>query len=1157
MSAFRPSERADADERGNALMFCWRSALGCARIALSLLALVGIALVVLVALAFRGPVSLPGAAGWIEDAIEQDLGEALEGARVEIGEVVLSLGRGEAGSEIELRDVRLTNAAGATILSAPSLAVEFDLSDAMSGRFQPRSIVLTAPEALLLRTADGRYLFGLTPTQALSLDGGEGDAASEGTGDLPMIVDGIAGDGSLPPALQRLERVTIREARLAYRDLKSGRQWRSEDALIALERLPFGARLTMEAELVPVGPLAGDAPPLRLSAEAWRRQGAGTSVINMALDGAWPADIGSQVAELDWLSVVAAPLDGRLFMTIADSGRIIALGGNIAARPGVLPGAGGRSLTIETLALSFNLQPGSERLRITALEIASGPITGQAEGFLALERGQDEALASVVAQMTVTGLRIDLPRMFDRVLDFDSGQIVARIALEPLAITLGEARLASGPLDLVASGQARLMEEGWLTDLRLVVRNMTVEELIAHWPLIAAENARDWVAEHMLGGEIDEVLALVRLAPGAEPELTLDFIFRETAARFVDGMPPVSAAAGRGHLDVLRFEMELDEGMVAVPGGGELDIAGSSFAIEDVDAETTIGDVRLVATGSLDAVLRLIDTPPLSLLSRMDPEADFGPVSGRAWVRADLTLPLLKDLPIEDVGAQITARLEDVSMMVPAQAMGQLAITAPRLDLEADTQGLRIAGTIVLDGERFRVDWRERFDAAGTRELTLAGALTPARVLAMAPKDMPSGLFRSGRIPFTLALRQRGGGAASFTVRADLGPAGVALPSLAWGKAEGSAGTLALTGSMDAAGTFRQAEIAIEAEGLALEGDLTLDEEGAFERLAISRILLADRADLSAEIWFDRAGALRARVQGRRLDLTETLAGEMPEGSGGSVGTVPIRAEIAIDKLYLSEDLVIADARGEYLRTGSGAAQARLEGRIGGGARAVLDYAGGAGLDERIRITAEDAGAVLRDAGYFPGGFGGALELNALIAPAPGITAQGLAVVTGMAVANADTLQTILAEGDAADLSAEVASGGFYFDRIEIPFVYGNGRVELLEAVATSPSLAIKVEGIYDETRDAIEMSGVISPAYAVTGFLDQIPLLGTILSGGQGEGIFAMTFTASGSAASPEVDVQPLSLLAPGILRRVFQGGGEGAIPQEEFLDRIERDHR
>jgi hypothetical protein len=53
---------------------------------------------------------------------------------------------------------------------------------------------------------------------------------------------------------------------------------------------------------------------------------------------------------------------------------------------------------------------------------------------------------------------------------------------------------------------------------------------------------------------------------------------------------------------------------------------------------------------------------------------------------------------------------------------------------------------------------------------------------------------------------------------------------------------------------------------------------------------------------------------------------------------------------------------------------------------------------------------------------------------------------------------------------------------------------------------------------------------------LGDIPLIGQILSGPRSEGIFGITYAIQGQMASPQVLVNPLSLLTPGITRELTQ---------------------
>jgi hypothetical protein len=58
------------------------------------------------------------------------------------------------------------------------------------------------------------------------------------------------------------------------------------------------------------------------------------------------------------------------------------------------------------------------------------------------------------------------------------------------------------------------------------------------------------------------------------------------------------------------------------------------------------------------------------------------------------------------------------------------------------------------------------------------------------------------------------------------------------------------------------------------------------------------------------------------------------------------------------------------------------------------------------------------------------------------------------------------------------------------------------------------------------------------------VPLLGPILLGGEGEGIFGANFKIAGPVSDPKITVNPLSALAPGILRKLFLFDAPSATP-------------
>jgi hypothetical protein len=62
-------------------------------------------------------------------------------------------------------------------------------------------------------------------------------------------------------------------------------------------------------------------------------------------------------------------------------------------------------------------------------------------------------------------------------------------------------------------------------------------------------------------------------------------------------------------------------------------------------------------------------------------------------------------------------------------------------------------------------------------------------------------------------------------------------------------------------------------------------------------------------------------------------------------------------------------------------------------------------------------------------------------------------------------------------------------------------------------------------------------PEQYTVSVLSNIPLLGDIIASKKGEGILSATYSATGNMEQPNISTNPLSMLAPGIFRRIFEG--------------------
>ena len=69
-------------------------------------------------------------------------------------------------------------------------------------------------------------------------------------------------------------------------------------------------------------------------------------------------------------------------------------------------------------------------------------------------------------------------------------------------------------------------------------------------------------------------------------------------------------------------------------------------------------------------------------------------------------------------------------------------------------------------------------------------------------------------------------------------------------------------------------------------------------------------------------------------------------------------------------------------------------------------------------------------------------------------------------------------------------------------------------------------------------MNGTFVPLYGLNNMFGQIPIVGMILGGGSNEGLIGITYEVVGTPGAPVLRVNPISLMAPGVTRKIFEFG-------------------
>lgn len=1063
MRARRATQRSGG-RAGRALGRGWR---GLSVLSGALLSALAAALaVVLLALA-RGPISAPALIGPMQAVAAR----SLPGARAEIERVELALWRqGRLAPRLRLIGARLFDETGAEAFRAESLRLSFDLWSALHGRARPSELVMDAPRLALIRDPSGVV-----------------SARLEGAG---------GGEAALPPAL--LEgRLTMCDAALTLIDESRDASLTLAPVAMSLQSRDGRIEATLDARL-------DDAAAIRAALD-WKEGAGGT--LTLAAPSLSAAALAGYARELKPLAMLDAALGVDLRVDLDGGGEPVAARGRLRAGPGGVA-LGDRPERFERVEAVFDYDVATRRIAIESAEIVAQRLATEATGAVVLAPD----FASATLDLAFAGLRLDAPELFPEPASFERAHLVAR--LSPARAEIAALTLARGAMTLNLDG--RFDAPDWTGVARLNGRGVSAADIRALWPIGAAKGARAWVRENLAEATVPRFDLWARTGP--EEGIALSVAFEQGLAHYLRPMPPLEDASGWAAVDLRRFGLGLTAGAVRPEGAGAASLAGSTMRLPDFDDPLSTAYLALRGRGPIRAFLAALDGDPLNLVSRvgLDPRA----VAGAAAARAEMTLPLLKDLRLEQVSVGARATLSDVALTAPGTGR---PVASERLALAVDMAGLTLEGATVVDGVPMQTRLEERFAPAADaprQRLALSGRFDRA---ALARFGLDPGDALSGKVDIAATLSRFDNGATGFEARADLARAGLDLAALDWRKRRGDAATARAQGRLGPDGAARFERLALDAPGLTLSGAARLDAAGGLSSLRLERFRLDRRAALSLSLQREADG-WRAELAGEKLDFD--LFRHARDDGDGAGERIDFTAEIGALAVSEGVSLGAVSASGRWPGGPVSAA-----GRLGA---ARLDAA--LGGDGGLLVAVDDLGAALDAAGAFSDAYGGAATLTGRLEGADPLAFRGRVEGTGLKLAQSAALAQRVTDAAPEQAAAILQAEGVHLDRFSGDIALENGALAFESVRASGGTIGLTAEGRYDLDKDWLEMRGVFTPVFGLNSALGGIPLIGDLLTGGEGRGVFALNYKVSGPGGDPSLSFNPLSGLAPGVLRELFQ---------------------
>lgn len=1040
---------------------------------------------------------------WIVAEIEARVNAGLEGARLPMGTAV-SLGGVELAVDTDfvprfrIEDIRLIGGNGRSLLALPEALVSFEPKALLTGKIRPAEVRLSGARLAVRRDAEGRIDVQF---------GGRGGGAKSSSEILTAVETLFAS-----PALESLTTIEAEGLTLVLTDDRAGRTWQVGDGRLAIEN---GAT-AISAELG-LTLLDGEVPAqavLTLVSD----KGAKTAHLTAKVDNIAATDLAAMAPPLAFLGFVDAPISGALDARLGEDGSFAGLTGKLGLGAGSLaPGKGTRPIGFDRAEISLAYDPVTARIDLADLSVDSPSLRLKARGHGDLQGPDGGALAvgalpdAIIAQIAFQQVMVDPEGLFEEPIRFGEGALDLRLRLNPFRLDIGQLALTEGNERLLLSGQVGAEEAGWGGALDVRLNQIDAERLLKVWPVAAVPKTRAWFASNVGQGRLSDVQAALRLEPGGQPQFNLAYEFANTEVRFVRTLPPILNGRGHATLDNKTYTVALDEGHVIAPEGGRIEADGTVFQILDITQRPATAKVDLVTSASLTATLSLLDQEPFSFFSKAGQPYNLG--DGRAELTATILMPMKPKIPFEEISFTVAGTIRNFTS--PALVPGRI-LTAPEVAVAVNTDGLQLSGKGKLDQMPIDLTYVQGFgpEQKGRARVNGTVILSDA-VLRDFGVELPAGSVK-GEGPAAIDVALVKDQPPQLTLTSNLTGLALRLDALGWSKAAKTRGAI----DLDVRLSSRQPvveRLVLKAPGLEARGKITTRENGGLDAAVFERVRAGDWLDAPLTLTGRGKGALDVTLTGGTLDMRR-----MPDTSGGPAGGGPIT--VRLDALRISDGISLTDFRGEFGSKGG------FNGSFSAGVNGKAEISGvvaPAKQGSAVRITSENAGAVMAAAGIFDKGRGGNLDMT-LIPRGPDGEYNGTATFTRMRVQGAPALAELLSAVSVVGLLEQLNGEGLAFNNGEVKFILTPKAVEISQGSAVGASLGISFAGLYLNGSGRIDLQGVISPIYLVNG-------VGQILTR-KGEGLFGFNYRVTGTTDNPNVMVNPLSVLTPGMFRELFR---------------------
>lgn len=1107
-----------------------------------------------------GPIELDIATPWLTAAIKDNFGS---GHEVEVGGTQLE--RDAHGrTSLRIRDIVVRDADGTVVASAPKAEVGLSGWGLLTARIRAERLSLVGAEMAVRIEPDSNVTVFAgsnkrpfvtasatsSPITTAALPMGQFDHPASAPSPAPPATsrNDIPDLAGLLAWIERLDasgldgrdltEIGLKGGNLTVDDQRNGKQWTFTNIDLGVTR-PKGGGLA-----VTLGSQAVERPWLMRAALTPGQDG--RRIIDIETQRVSTKDLMLAMRLGDVAYEPELLLSGRIRADIGPDGVPYMVDGRLQVDKGFLIDTDDPLTRIAIDRAEINLEwDANRRMLSMPLQVVSGGnrLTLMAQADAPREPGAPwELTISNGTVVLATAAAADNNQLV-------LNRILVKLRIDPAArrVDLEESELGNADLSVALSGGIDFSSGDPRVAINVAGSAMSVAAMKSIWPFFAAPKVRAWVEEHALAGTVER-LTIATNAPmstlkASGPPVPDDGLAVEIAGHGgeiqpVVGLPSIRDADFSVRVSGRKATINIGRGNVELSPGRKLSITNGVFEVPDTFPKAPPAKARFRLDGSVPAAAELLALERL----RDHSGVPLDPATSRGTLTAQVTLglPLKNDLA---PGATVYSVAMDVTNFAGERVVMGHKVEAATLKVNANNQGYWIRGDVKVNGIPANLDYRKPRDNSDA-EIRLVATLDEA---ARNKLGFDLGGMVTGPVPIKVNGRVPANEADSrLAIEADLTQSKIDNLLPGWSKAAGKPARASFTMLSRSPGT-RLEDLVLDAPGTSVKGTLEVDAAGniltaSFPVFSISD---GDKTTLRA----DRApdGTLRVTLRGDVYDgrnLVKTGLAGPTNGKQKPQEPKDIDLDVKIGTVAGFHGEAMRGLDLKLSRRGGTITNFALSAKLGRGSQLNGDLRGRAGSTRQVLfVESNDAGAFFRFSDIYAKVVGGEMWVAMDPQSADQAPQDGILNIRDFMVRGEAGLDRV------AGQPAGQQQSGVEFSRLRVDFTRSLGRFAIKEGLVRGPVIGATVDGYIDYMRDDLRMRGTFVPLYGLNNMFGQIPIFGLFL-GGSNEGLLGVTYEVVGPPSAPVLRVNPISAVAPGLLRKFFEFPNANSTAPQSFAD-------